>query len=101
VLAAVGSGRVGAMGKASPARLWHPVGREHHAGFGCSGHTAIFGIRRVGPNTADRIVDEQGEQKLQQSVLKPGHHLRLDGTLDKVARGIIDLRQVRAVKSSH
>lgn len=51
--------------------------------------------------TTTLFLEEYDDQKIRRHLLGAGHHFMLDDALDKVTRGITDLRQVRALTSSH
>tara|TARA_B100000676_G_C18090063_1_gene858794 strand:+ start:5212 stop:6483 length:1272 start_codon:yes stop_codon:yes gene_type:complete len=85
--------------KPIPERLWHPVGCEHCNGLGYAGRTGIFEIWRVGPGDAEQILEQRDDQSIRRQLSASGHRFMLDDALEKVSRGVTDLRQVRFLSS--
>ena len=53
----------------------------------------------MGPGDAEQILEQRDDQSIRRQLSASGHRFMLDDALEKVSRGVTDLRQVRFLSS--
>jgi general secretion pathway protein E len=101
VLAATDAGEIAwvtELGRSVPERVGRAVGCEHCRASGYHGRIGIFEIWRIDPEGYRLLLQEADRRTLYRHLVRRGHRFMLDDGLEKVARGLTTIEELRALR---